>query len=108
MNKKTTYALILVIAVFLFIRVFMGFFVIQPMGAIPDGATIVYWRTDLNLPFISSADGMILKNGGEVSLLSRGITLGAMAEPIMDRKILRLGYSETLYLWSTGGVSFEK
>lgn len=31
----------------------VGLFVIQPMGAAPEGATIVYWRVDLDLPFLS-------------------------------------------------------
>lgn len=44
-----------------------GFFVIQPIGAIPEGRTIWYVRMGLNIPFVSSADGMLLKTDTEVS-----------------------------------------
>lgn len=39
-----------------------GFFVIQPIGAIPDGATVLYFRPGLHVTFISSADGILLDN----------------------------------------------
>ena len=81
---------------------------IQPIGAIPDGATIVYWRSGLNIPFVASADGLLDQSGAGVSLLGRGLMLAILAEPIKEREIFRLGYSETLYLWSTGGKKYEK
>jgi len=92
----------------LFFRLFCGIFVIQPIGAIPEGVTIVYWRSGLNIPFIASADGLLDDSGAGVSLLGRGLLLAKLAEPITDREIFRLGYSETLYLWSTGGKKYEK
>lgn len=92
----------------LFFRLFCGIFVIQPIGAIPEGATIVYWRSGLNVPFIASVDGLLNDSGAGVSLLGRGLLLAKLAEPITDREIFRLGYSETLYLWSTGGKKYEK
>ena len=92
----------------LIFRLFCGIFVIQPIGAIPDGATIIYWRTGLNLPFIASADGILEESGAGVSLLGRGILIGKLAEPIKEKEIFRFGYSETLYLWSTGGKTYEK
>jgi|GEM_PF-418308 len=85
-----------------------GLFVIQPIGAIPEGATIVYWRLNMNLPFISSADGLLLEKTGSVSLLGRAIAFGKIAEPIVERKIVKLPYSRQLYLFSTGGKEFEK
>ena len=92
----------------LIFRLFCGIFVIQPIGAIPDGATIIYWRTGLDLPFIASADGILEESGAGVSLLGRGILIGKLAEPIKEKEIFRFGYSETLYLWSTGGKTYEK
>ncbi|HZP02715.1 MAG TPA: hypothetical protein VFD30_20870 [Terriglobia bacterium] len=92
----------------LFFRLFCGIFVIQPIGAIPEGATIVYWRSGLNVLFIASADGLLDDAGAGVSLLGRGLLLGKLAKPITDREIFRLGYSETFYLWSTGGKKYEK
>jgi len=85
-----------------------GFFVIQPIGALPNGATVWYWRLDTGLPFISSADGLLLEKELAVSLLGRAVALGAIAKPVIDRKIVSLPYSRTLYLISTGGREFEK
>ncbi|MGE0772519.1 MAG: hypothetical protein AB7K37_12455 [Cyclobacteriaceae bacterium] len=85
-----------------------GFFVIQPIGAIPDGATVLYFRLGLNVTFISSADGILLDNEQDVSLLGRMIILGKFGEIVKERKIVSLPYSRTLYLISTGGKEFEK
>ena len=89
-------------------RLLCGVFVIQPLGAIPNCTTIVYWRNGLNVPFVASADGILAESGSGVSLLGRGLVLGAIAEPINEREILRLPYSETLYLWSTGGRPYDR
>lgn len=91
-----------------FVYFTMGLFVVQPIGAIPEGTTVLYWRLGTNLPFISSADGIILETGQGVSLLSRGIVLGTVGGVIKDRKIANFPYSESLYLISTGGTQFEK
>jgi hypothetical protein len=85
-----------------------GFFVIQPIGAVPEGATVWYWRLDTSLPFISSADGLLLNKQLGVSLLGRAVALGAVAKPITDRKIVTLPYTRTLYLISTEGREFER
>jgi len=111
MNKRKRLIIILICAfgvLALFFRLFCGIFVIQPIGAIPDGATIVYWRSGLNIPFVASADGLLEDSGAGVSLLGRGLILAELAEPIKEREIFRFGYSETLYLWSTGGKKYEK
>lgn len=92
----------------LLFRFFCGIFIIQPIGAIPEGTSIVYFRTGLDLPFIASADGILEKSGAGVSLLGRGILIGKLAEPIKEKEIFRFGYSETLYLWSTDGKTYEK
>jgi hypothetical protein len=109
MKKK-----ILIISLCLFIglaasfRLFCGIFVIQPLGALPDGTTIVYWRSGLNMPFIASADGLLDQSDAGVSLLGRGMLLAGLSEPITNREMFRLGYSDTLYLWSTGGHRYEE
>lgn len=92
----------------LFIRIFCGILVIQPIGAIPDGVAIFYWRLGLNLPFIASADGLLDHSGAGVSLLGRAIMLSKLVDLIKEREIFRFAYSETLYLWSTDGKKFEK
>lgn len=86
----------------------VGVFLVQPIGAIPDGTTVLYWRFATNMPFISSADGILLDNGQKVSLLGRGIVLGKVSELMERRKILTFPYSRALYLISTGGREFEK
>ena len=86
----------------------VGIFVIQPIGAAPNGATILYWRFGLSTSFISSADGILLQTEAGVSLLGRVIILGAMAKVLEDRKIVTLPYSQTVYLISTGGWKFEE
>jgi hypothetical protein len=86
----------------------IGFFVIQPIGAIPDGATIMYFRLGLNVSFITSADGILIGNGQDVSLLGRMIILGKFGETVNGRKIIKLPYSKSFYLMSTGGREFEK
>jgi hypothetical protein len=110
-KKKRSSAATLLLLSILFGSVYFccGIFVIQPIGAIPDGASIVYWRANLRLPFICSADGLFLETSGAgVSLLGRGIFLGGIADKIKDRKIVNLPYSKTLYLWSTGGKEYDR
>ncbi|HXX33289.1 MAG TPA: hypothetical protein VEM15_02330 [Thermodesulfobacteriota bacterium] len=84
-----------------------GFFVIQPIRALPQGATVWYWRYDTGLPFISSADGVLVDNQTDVSLLNRGLVLAVLVEPVTQLKIAFLPYSKTLYLISTGGREFH-
>lgn len=107
-NKRRLAIILSITAVILFIRFFLGVFVIQPIGAIPEGTTIVYWRSGLNLPFIASADGLLEESGAGVSLLGRGLFLAKLAEPIKEREFFRFGYSESLYLWSTGGKTYGR
>jgi hypothetical protein len=108
MKKLSITAFIFLLCAGIIFRLFCGLFVIQPIGAIPSGATLVYWRAGLNLPFICSADGLLKKSGAGVSLLGRGMVLAKVSKPILDRKIMKFEYSETLYLWSTGGERYKK
>ena len=111
MRKVWKVIMLLIISLFLFgifFRIFCGIFVIQPIGAIPDGTTIVYWRSGMDMPFISSAVGILEKSGTGVSLLGRAMILANLADPIKERELFRLKYSETLYLKSTGGKQYEK
>lgn len=79
-------------------------FVVQPIGAVPDGRTLVLRRSG-RLRFIDSADAMCERETGQVTLLCRGVTLGAVAK---DGTVLaRLPYSSILYSISTGGKEYE-
>jgi len=107
MKKFVSFVLFVIILIVLF-RVFLGIFVIQPIGAVPEGLTIIYWRFGLNIPFIASVDGLLEDSGTGVSLLGRGIMFAGITKPIMEKEIMRIKYSETLYLWSTGGKIYSK
>jgi len=108
-KKKILIALLIsAIVIILGFRIFCGVFVIQPIGAIPEGTTIIYWRSGLNMPFIASADGILEESGVGVSLLGRGLTLAKLAEPIKERELFRIKYSEKLYLKSTKGKKYGR
>lgn len=83
---------------------FVTLFVVQPIGALPEGRTVVIYRLN-NLNFVDSADAFCARKMGGVSLLCRGIVIGQVAK--QDNIIARLPYSKALYDISTGGVSYE-
>ena len=81
-----------------------GFYSIQPIGAIPEGATAVVWRAD-DEPFFNSADALCIERMGGVSLLCRGF---AMGQAPTDRILFRLPYQHWAYLQSTDGREFDR
>lgn len=107
-HRRNAHALVLLAFFMLAFYFGVGVFVVQPIGAVPDGATVLYWRLGTNMSFISSADGILLDNDQGVSLLGRGVVLGKVGELMEERKIVSLPYSRMLYLLSTGGREFEK
>jgi hypothetical protein len=82
----------------------MGMYTVPPIGAIPQGGTVVVWRAS-GEPFFNSPDALCLKVQNGVSLLCRGMALGAAP---VNRIIFRLPYQNWAYLMSTGGLTFEK
>ncbi len=79
-------------------------FVVPPIGAVPEGRTLIMLRLN-KTNFIDSADAICERIQGSVSLLCRGMT---MAGVVNNTKILaRLPYSESLYLISTGGKQYD-
>ncbi len=80
-------------------------FVIQPIGAVPDGRTLIIRRTG-KLKFIDSADGLCAREFGRVNLVCRGVALGMIAKN--ETVLLSLPYSQTLYRISTDGKMYEK
>lgn len=96
--------LLLLIALIWFVAP-VGLYVVQPIGVIPDGITLVVTRNPFSQPFIDSPDGLCLRRTGGVSLICRMTALGqAPAENIL----LRLPYMHWVYLVSTGGQEFER
>jgi len=80
-------------------------FVVQPIGAVPEGRTLVILRLN-KTEFIDSADAMCKREMGGVSLMCRMVAMSAVAKN--STILLRLPYSQTLYDISTGGVQYGK
>lgn len=95
---------VLLVLLGLFVYTQMGLYSVQPIGAIPDGATAIVWRSGRE-PFFNSPDAMCLLIQHGVSLLCRGV---AMGQAPTDRIVLRLPYQEWAYLASTGGQTFDR
>jgi len=78
-------------------------FVIPPIGAIPEGKTLIIYRQK-NTNFIDSPDSMCERIQGGVSLLCRGMAIMAITN---NNKILaKFPYSNWLYQISTDGKSY--
>ena len=95
--------LALLVALLVAVGTQLGVYTIQPIGAVPEGRTVIIWR-GADEPFFNSADAECLRVQQSVSLLCRVLALGWAP---VDRIMLRLPYSEWAYLLSTGGQSFD-
>ena len=80
-------------------------FVVQPIGAVPEGRTLLISRLNAS-NFIDSADAMCERIQGSVNLLCRGMVLGKVGQTATI--YARLPYSETLYLMSTRGNTYGR
>lgn len=97
--------IILIIGVSVFAYNKLTIFTIQPIGALPEGITLVIWqRGDMN--FFESADGLCLRKVGGVSLMCRMSFLGGVTDK--DNILIKLPFSEYAYLKSTGGRNFDR
>lgn len=81
------------------------FFVVQPIGAVPEGKTLVMLRMN-KTKFIDSADAMCAREMSGVSLLCRGMMMAAVINK--GTILLRLPYSEFLYSISTDGKEYDR
>lgn len=96
-------AVISVIAILIYTQITL--FVIQPIGVIPEGKTLVILKLN-KTKFIDSADAMCEREVGGVSLLCR---IGMMGGVVSKSTILlRLPYSSVLYEISTGGKTYDR
>lgn len=104
MKKHQT--LILIIAAVLAVLIYtqLTIFVIPPIGALPEGKTIIITRLN-KTEFIDSPDGMCDRIQGGVSLLCRGMIIGAVIEK--STILLRLPYNSWLYSISIGGKEYD-
>jgi hypothetical protein len=80
-------------------------FVVAPIGAVPEGRTVIMLRLN-KTEFIDSADAMCERLEVGVSLLCRAMMMAA----VMSKStiLFRLPYSESLYLMSTGGKAYDR
>ena len=83
----------------------LSFFVVQPIGAVPQGITLFIVKGG-NIDFIDSPDGFCERETGSVNLLCRGAVLGKVVNS--SYIIARLPYSEFLYKISTAGRTYSK
>jgi len=105
MNKKAIITLLILVAAAVIFYTQFTIFIVAPIGAIPEGKTLIISRLN-NMEFIDSADAMCKREQGGVSLLCR---IGMLAAVAKNATIyLRLPYSEWLYLISTGGERYSK
>jgi hypothetical protein len=84
-----------------------GFFAVPPIGAVPEGVTIWYFRSGLNIPFTSSPDSLAMDESGRLSLMGRASGIAAFMDVAEDRIIARLPFSRAIYQRSTGGRSWD-
>ena len=107
MSKMTRNSILLIIISAVMILIYTQFtiFVVAPIGAVPEGRTLIISRLN-KTDFVDSADAMCDRIQGGVSLLCRGTILGAVAEK--STIYARLPYSHSLYLFSTGGQTYDR
>lgn len=106
MKKKGTVLSLITLAVIVVIAYTqLTLFVIPPIGALPEGKTVVILRLN-KTNFIDSPDALCERIQGGVSLLCRGVMMSGVIEK--SKIIMRLPYSETLYLMSTNGKTYSR
>ena len=105
MKNKHTIWLVVVAFVSLIIYTQITIFVIPPIGALPEGKTIVIARLN-KTEFIDSPDAMCERIQGGVSLLCRAMVLGAVINKTTI--LVRLPYSSWLYNISTDGKVYDR
>jgi hypothetical protein len=105
MKHKTIVTLVILSVTFIVIYTQITLFVIPPIGALPEGRTVVITRLN-KTEFIDSPDAMCERIQGGVSLLCRGMLMGAVVDKATI--LARLPYSSWLYSISTGGKSYDR
>lgn len=103
MRKLLVAGLIAVIAIAIYTQITL--FVVPPIGAVPEGRTVIMLRLN-KTNFIDSPDAMCDRMQGGVSLLCRGMAMAAVIDK--TKIIARLPYSDWLYLISTDGKRFSR
>lgn len=105
MKKGALAGLVLLVVIAVLAYTQLTVFVIQPIGALPEGRTVIMTRLT-KMEFIDSPDAMCERMQGGVSLLCRGMAMAAVVEKATI--LARLPYSSWLYSVSTGGKSYDR
>lgn len=106
MKKKGPILTLIVVAIICLISYTqLTLFVVPPIGALPEGKTVIILRLN-KTNFIDSPDALCERIQGGVSLLCRGLTLAGVLEK--SKILMRLPYSESLYLISTNGQTYSR
>jgi hypothetical protein len=105
-KKKNVWPIIIIIAILIIFFFVFGFVSIQPIGAIPDGVTLLVLRAGTQMKFFDSPDAMCLRSMDGVSLLCRMAAMSAVSENATI--VLRLPYVHAFYLASTNGATFDR
>ena len=108
MSKNAWVTISIVVLVVVVGIALTGFFVVQPIGALPDGITLWYFRAGTGLSFFESPDGLSLERTGSVSLMNRMTAFSMVIDRIESRIIARLPYQEWIYLRTTDGARFDR
>src|SRR5436305_12276170 len=103
-SAKLTLLAVLVLAIVVAAQ-FLTIFIIQPIGAVPEGRTLVITRLH-TMHFVDSADAWCERRLGYVNLLCRVAVMGNVAEKATI--LARLPYSDTLYKISTNGKTYGR
>lgn len=105
MKTKQVIGIVIVLVLAIIVYTQITIFVVQPIGALPEGKTVVMARLD-KTEFIDSPDAMCERIQGGVSLLCRAMVMGAVLEKTTI--FFRLPYSAWLYGISTGGKTYDR
>ena len=105
MKQKKVVVLVIIAVTIVLMYTQLTLFVIPPIGALPEGRTVIITRLN-KTEFIDSPDAMCERIQGGVSLLCRGMVMGAIVEKATI--LARLPYSSWLYSISTGCESYDR
>jgi hypothetical protein len=83
-NTARNILVLAVIAVILLVVSQMGFYTIQPIGAIPQGVTLLVWRAS-DEPFFNFPDAVCIKIQDGVSLLCRAMAITTTKDRITTK-----------------------
>lgn len=102
---KRLLSVILVLGAIIIAVQFVTVFEIQPIGALPEGRTVIITRLN-TMHFIDSADAWCERNTAGVNLLCRGAVMARVADQATI--LIRLPYSAILYEISTNGKIYDR